>query len=551
MRLTMTGSPWRALTPPRPITVALVRCPRGTVTRLVLACLLAAGLAGAVPVAASAASIPSVPSAPGPAFTGFPATSRPVYYAAPPVDPFMAPDGLSNIHDDAYMSNTYEGPGPLGDGISVTSTFLAADCASVTFDAQGRIVSVCVSPTGPTLEMLDPRTLATLATYALPGRNLLSTKTLNLFQDFGGGGYFYLDNLDQAVIPTTSRHIEIVGETGTGGRPGFSLVHDYDVSGAVPSDDEITSVLPDWHGLLWFESFDGIVGTVNPATGAVHAVDTHEETENSFAVAAHGVYIVTIKALYRWRANAAGEPVMAWRSAYANSGIHKPGQVDAGSGTTPLLMGKGYVAITDNADPMDIVVLKRAVRVKGSRVVCVTPVFTQGASDTENSLIGTARSMIVENNYGYSGPTATEEGATTAAGLERVDVNADGRGCHVVWRSSEIAPTVVPKLSLSNGLVYTYTKPANPDDPWYLTTLSFSTGATVWSERAGDGLGYNNNYAPVTLGPDGTAYVGTLGGLVEFRDATPPPFRHAKPPHRAKRRAHRRRHTGHRGHAGR
>jgi hypothetical protein len=37
--------------------------------------------------------------------------------------------------------------------------------------------------------------------------------------------------------------------------------------------------------------------------------------------------------------------------------------------------------------------------------------------------------------------------------------------------------------------------------------------------RAGSGIGYNNNYAPVTLGPDGTAYVGTLGGLVALRDA--------------------------------
>lgn len=33
------------------------------------------------------------------------------------------------------------------------------------------------------------------------------------------------------------------------------------------------------------------------------------------------------------------------------------------------------------------------------------------------------------------------------------------------------------------------------------------------------GLGYDNNYAPVTLGPDGTAYVGVpgaLGGLVSI-----------------------------------
>jgi outer membrane protein assembly factor BamB len=172
--------------------------------------------------------------------------------------------------------------------------------------------------------------------------------------------------------------------------------------------------------------------------------------------------------------------------------------------------------------------------------VCVQPVFAQGASDTENSLIGTGTSIIVENNYGYSGPLATEFGRSTAPGLERVDINRGGHGCHVVWRSAEIAPTVVPKLSLSTGLVYTYTKPAGASsDPWFLTALSFRTGKTVYRELAGDGLGYNNNYAPVTLGADGTAYVGVLGGLVEFRDATPPPAASAKAPAVRRRRRHR------------
>jgi len=35
---------------------------------------------------------------------------------------------------------------------------------------------------------------------------------------------------------------------------------------------------------------------------------------------------------------------------------------------------------------------------------------------------------------------------------------------------------------------------------------------------AGTGTYFNNNYAPVSIGPDGSAYVGTLGGLVKLRD---------------------------------
>jgi hypothetical protein len=186
-------------------------------------------------------------------------------------------------------------------------------------------------------------------------------------------------------------------------------------------------------------------------------------------------------------------------------------------------MGRDYVAITDNADPMDVVVYKRGKEVAGSRFVCSQPVFRPGAGATDNSLIGTARSMVVENNYGYAGPQTTE-GGSTEPGVERVDIDADGSGCHTVWRSQERSPTVVPKLSLENGLVYVYTKEPDPqrDDPWYLTALDFRTGRTVWKRLSGRGLGFNNNYAPVTLGPDGTAYVGVLGGIVALRDRTPP-----------------------------
>jgi len=90
--------------------------------------------------------------------------------------------------------------------------------------------------------------------------------------------------------------------------------------------------------------------------------------------------------------------------------------------------------------------------------------------------------------------------------------------CRTVWTSNEIAPSVVPKLSLANGLVYTYTKPRRADnvDAWFLTTLDFDDGRTVYRRRAGTSFGFNNNYAPVTLGPDGTAYVGVLGGVVAF-----------------------------------
>jgi hypothetical protein len=474
------------------------------------------------PVAASRAATP-IPeggdSGTLPQFEGRPASPKPISAPLPPRHPFMAPNERSNLHVDAYQSDSNPTSGPLGHKTERASTFQGADCASVSFDQRDRIVTICVGLQGPRLVMMDPRTLDTLATFNLPPR--IPTGG-GIFTDFSGGGYFYLDNSDRAVLPTTTRHIYVVKETDPA---GFALDKDYDVSSVVPLGDSILSAMPDWSGRIWFVSKKGVVAYVDPANGQVRALDTLEPIGNSFAVdETGGVFVVTDKAMYRFDAPPGLPPVATWREPYDNIGQMKPGQSQAGSGTTPTLIGPDYVAITDNADPMKIVVYKRAATTTGSRLVCTAPVFNPGSGDTDQSLIGIGNSIVTENNYGYSSPLATENGKTTTPGLERVDIAPDGSACRTVWRSSEIAPTVVPKLSLGAGLVYTYTKPPRDDgqDPWYFTALDFDTGKTVFKRLAGEGLGFNNNYAPVTIGPDSSAYVGTLGGLVRIYDTAGP-----------------------------
>jgi hypothetical protein len=453
-----------------------------------------------------------------PAFAGAPAAPRSVSAPTVPQNPFMAPNGRSNLHDDAYMTNTYTWSAPLGNGMQVLSAFQGADCASLTVDHAGRLVTVCVGLEGPRLVMLDPHTLDLLAVMALPPR---SPGVGDPFTEFSGGGYFYLDQSDRVVIPTTNGQIWVVGEISGPTGPGFALERTYDLSPYLAEGDKIISALPDWSGRIWFATTEGVVGTVDPATGAVKVDDLAEPIGNSFSVDRKGgVFIVTDRALYRFDPAPDGSPRVTWREVYANIGTVKPGQTEDGSGTTPNLMGGAYVAITDNADPMDVVVYRRAKKVPRPRLVCNVPVFKPGEGSTDNSLIGTGRSIVVENNYGYTGPTETMNGASTAPGIERIDIDRGGSGCTPVWYSAQRAPSAVPKLSLANGLVYAYTKPPRTDgiDAWYLTAISFRTGKTVYERLAGTGLGFNSNYAPVSIGPDGTAYVGVLGGLVLFRD---------------------------------
>ena len=497
-----------------------------------------------LPSAATATGLPAVPIPSDPRdplvvpFTGVGATPRPLGAQPVPQHPFMAANGSSNIHDDAYQTDAYDGPGPLGPELTVRSTLFTAECASVTFDRRGRIVTVCVSPTGATLRMIDPDTLATLARHELPPRE---PGTFS-FDNFSGGGYFYLDDRDRAVVTTFTDHLQVYAEAdGTLG-PRFRLVRDVDLSAATAGSN-VVSALPDWSGRIWFVTKTGMVGFV-ASDDSVRSMQLgpDETIANSFAVdESGGVFVVSTHALYRFDV-AGGAPVVTWRRTYDRGTRVKPSQVSQGSGTTPTLIGPasapggGAIAITDNADPrMHVLVFHRGRRGPGPRPLCEQAVFPAGEGADENSLIAVPGGLIAENNYGYAGPLAGAPGRTpdTTPGLVRVDLDPVAGGCHVVWENTTARiPTVVSKVSLATGLVYGYTHPAADElpltmplagliapDAWFLTAFDARTGEEVWSRHVGSGLGFNNNYAPVTLGPDGAAYVGTLGGLVRIGDS--------------------------------
>lgn len=55
-------------------------------------------------------------------------------------------------------------------------------------------------------------------------------------------------------------------------------------------------------------------------------------------------------------------------------------------------------------------------------------------------------------------------------------------------------------------------------DAWYLTAVDFRTGERRWRTLTGTGPAYDNNWAPITIGPDGTAYAGVFNGIVAVRD---------------------------------
>ncbi|MFI8103178.1 hypothetical protein [Streptomyces sp. NPDC086023] len=513
---------------------------------VVPALMLAAAGSGLHPAQAE-----EIPKAPGhrlvSQYDGAPATPAPLPGEAPPRHPHLAPNGRSGMHADAAGSATYPWSGPLGRNPEVRSEKIAAlggECATATFDSGGRLVTVCGTFTGFKVKLLDPGTLATLAEYQLPQRSstveaITSLDFSKIFKDTSGGAYFYLDDQDRAVLADSRQHILRLGHTrNPDGSWRFTVEDDWDLTPVVPHDcvswtnlwpsgtcDPVTSVMPDWDGRIWWVTRQGRVGTVDPDTSVVRSVRlAGEEIQNSFSVGPDGVSIVTDHALYSFAATPDGTPKVQWRETYDRGTGTKPGSVNQGSGTTPDLFGDGYVAITDNADDrMNVLVYRRAADVPaGERLVCKVPVFGPGASTSDNSLISWGNSLVVENNYGYENPTSLLLGKSVVGGATRIDVRPDGSGCDTVWQSAVRSPSTVPKLSTANGLLYFYEKEPNfwGIDAWYLTAVDFRTGERRWRRLTGTGPAYDNNWAPITLGPDGTAYVGVFNGILAVRDTS-------------------------------
>jgi len=461
---------------------------------------------------------------------------NPLPHLPVPQHPFLAPNGKSNMHNDAYMSDTYEVSGPLGLNPQVTLSRYAKtsnQCVTITFDRKGRIITVNARPGGYHILLLDPNTLKELASYPLPPRH--KEDPLFPFNDTSGGAYFVLDHQDRVLVATSENIVQIIKYVDE--QNAFQLVRKYDLADHVvpmkpPAMDHVQMALPDWEGRLWFVTRYGKVGTIDPESGETNTIElAGEEMQNSFTVGEDGVYIITDHAMYRFHADKKGLPVTDWRTEYDRGARVKPSMINQGSGTTPQLFGD-LVAIGDNAEPrMNILFLRRSDGVE----VCRIPVFEDGLSTTENCLPGFARkgangieySVIVENNYGKLSGNIVKPGgccAESVGGVTRIDVIPDGSGgytCKEVWTSPENSCSPVPKLSLKNGLVYLYIYEPGSDYnyAWYFTAVDFKTGRTVFRVPTGRGVAYTDFGSPITLDPDGgIAYIGTTGGLVSIRD---------------------------------
>jgi len=449
------------------------------------------------------------------------------------------------------MSDTYDIAGPLGREPKVWSSTLADartypdsylfGCAGSAFDSHGRLVLSCAEAvqTGPDIEdkatglslvLVDPESLAVLAHMHLPPPKPHTGQ-------YFASSYLYLDNHDRSVVPMVDEDgkskikvIEVVESKGT---LAFQEVTTYDVSDSVPPGDNINGLLADWRGRIWFVVKNaGRVGVLDPVTGSIKTLALEGSITNSFAIDRDAVYVATTQKMYRIGLDPDGVPQMIWEDGYQNIGDPpKPGQLSAGTGTTPTVLGDGkYVAIADNADQVHVVVYRTDEKLKRNedRIVCEVPVFKQGEGADENSLIGSGRSLIAYNCYGNDLTKIMWTGTTVPSkpGIARVDIDPNGKGCRLVWENDAVfVRDEAMKMSTRTGLVYVvsrkYDTVAGYPDPGldvaYFTAIDFRTGKVIWERQLGTGFNFDG-FEVDLIGPDGTAYIPQFGGLIALRD---------------------------------
>ena len=449
--------------------------------------------AGVAVVAGAVVVVPDgwlpIPPAPGtwagPSYVGRPASPRAVVAGEGPSNPHLVP-GVPEAR-----------PGPLGHQPEVETAWFGLErCGRIEPTSTERLVALCTSRTGASLRLVDPDTLRPSHTRELPEP---------AEEPACGDDAFYVDAADRAVVATGDRRVLAVGTAAAEGRPTLTTDVAWDLKPYVPFGDCVVALAPDWTGRVWWASHAGLVGTIDPRSGQVAVADLGETVTRGIATDEAGAaYVVTDEALHRLTTATDGAPQTMWRAAYEGT-----------SGSTPVLLEGGLVAITDTVDSrLGVLFLAR----DSGRAVCRQPVFEKGEGSTDSDLASLGRGAVVTNNDGYSSPRSTLLGFTSRPGIARVDV-VDG-GCVVRWTSDAVSPSSGTTASWSDGLLYAWTKRPSLTgvSAWYLTALDAESGRSMWSVRTGTGLHAGSDGSRITIGPDRSAWLGTIAGLVRVRD---------------------------------
>lgn len=446
-------------------------------------------------------------------------------------NPYLGINSLATMHGDAQSSDAtpFAGPGDLGVGGSwkVTFTNHWAACPTILAGQDGYIQALMTQFLGsdakvrkPKLAIIEPASGAQLGAMEIPTGALL------------GGVYAYLDADSNLVMVDGTNALTWISHSQDGMKVWVSRRIDLTDAMKLEPKDHVVGIVPDWHGRIWVASERGVVGLIDPKRNVVRLTKLQqysptERIDNSISACPQGVSIITSHGIYMLGADAStSKPRIIWSHSYDRGTKQKPGQLSHGSGATATFFGPNgsdYVMLSDNADRQEKLIVYRSA--DGS-AVGEGPLFTPGASGTENSMIGVQNSIVGACTFGYPyaqyPDTKPAYRAQVAPGMERWDVNDDASGITLKWRNNGIYSAAVPRLSTADNLIYTCERPRGPAGVLtgpvvYACAIDMDSGRVVHRQRlprlANLLAGGDPSQMVGVIDKHGVWWQGTIGGI--------------------------------------
>lgn len=446
-------------------------------------------------------------------------------------NPYLGINSLATMHGDAQSSDAtpFAGPGDPGVGGTwkVTFTNHWAACPTILAGQDGYIQALMTQFLGsdakvrkPKLAIIEPASGAQLGAMEIPTGALL------------GGVYAYLDADSNLVMVDGTNALTWISHSQDGMKVWVSRRIDLTDAMKLEPKDHVVGIVPDWHGRIWVASERGVVGLIDPKRNVVRLTKLQqysptERIDNSISACPQGVSIITSYGIYMLGADAStSKPRIIWSHSYDRGTKQKPGQLSHGSGATATFFGPNgsdYVMLSDNADRQEKLIVYRSA--DGS-AVGEGPLFTPGASGTENSMIGVQNSIVGACTFGYPyaqyPDTKPAYRAQVAPGMERWDVNDDASGITLKWRNNGIYSAAVPRLSTADNLIYTCERPRGPAGVLtgpvvYACAIDMDSGRVVHRQRlprlANLLAGGDPSQMVGVIDKHGVWWQGTIGGI--------------------------------------
>lgn len=446
-------------------------------------------------------------------------------------NPYLGINSLATMHGDAQSSDAtpFAGPGDPGVGGSwkVTFTNHWAACPTILAGQDGYIQALMTQFLGsdaklrkPKLAIIEPASGAQLGAIEIPTGALL------------GGVYAYLDADSNLVMVDGTNALTWISHSQDGMKVWVSRRIDLTDAMKLEPKDHVVGIVPDWHGRIWVASERGVVGLIDPKRSVVRLTKLQqysptERIDNSISACPQGVSIITSHGIYMLGADAStSKPRIIWSHSYDRGTKQKPGQLSHGSGATATFFGPNgsdYVMLSDNADRQEKLIVYRSA--DGS-AVGEGPLFTPGASGTENSMIGVQNSIVGACTFGYPyaqyPDTKPAYRAQVASGMERWDVNDEASGITLKWRNNGIYSAAVPRLSTADNLIYTCERPRGPAGVLtgpvvYACAIDMDSGRVVHRQRlprlANLLAGGDPSQMVGVIDKHGVWWQGTIGGI--------------------------------------